>query len=334
MAWVQGRRGSEKVNDVMNRKRLFTAVTAAACLMGGLVASAQMPPPGPGTVPPGSMPPSGMGAGSMPQGSPLTVHQLTPSVYWAEGGIGNVGIIVGETGVVVVDTTISTTSAQELLSKVAKITSKPVKAVVLTHGDIDHVSGLGAFPADITIIAQQNTRNRIQSGVAAGRSRVPADHVPNHAVVDRETLDIAGVRLQLLHWAPAHTDGDLVVYVPSQKVVFTGDIFALDQPRPLIHTEQNGTSAGWVATARGIVSLQANQFVVGHGDVQSKASLKRRVDQAVTEIASIKKLVARGATLEQIEVAVDDPPKGFVPVPGPRFEPFARVVYGELTHKH
>ena len=118
-------------------------------------------------------------------------------------------------------------------------------------------------------------------------------------------------------------------------MVFTGDIFALDQPRALVHTRQNGSAAGWVATAQGILALKADRFVVGHGGVQSRASLKQRVDQSVNEVAQIRKLVATGATLEQIQVAVDDPPKGWAPAPGgPPAEIFSKVVYDELTQKH
>ena len=277
--------------------------------------------------------PQGPPAGGMPTSGPLTVRQLAPTVYWVQGGVGNAGFIVGDKGVIVVDATISAASATELLADIAKVTSKPVTTVILTHGDIDHVGGLGAFPAGVTIIAQQANKDRMAAAVAAGRSRLPADHVPNRAIGASETVTIDGVKLGLLHWAPAHTAGDLVVYLPAQKIVFTGDIFALDQPRALIHREQQGTSEGWVTTARGILALDADRFVVGHGDVQTKAALKARVDLVVAERARIKALVAGGKTLAQIQAEVGDPPPGqAAPTPGgPRFTPFSEVVYQELT---
>ena len=72
---------------------------------------------------------------------------------------------------------------------------------------------------------------------------------------DKETLKFDGVRVTLLHWAPAHTSGDLVVYLPDQKIVFTGDIVAMQRPDPLIHPEKNGLSEGWIETAKGMVKL-------------------------------------------------------------------------------
>ena len=271
----------------------------------------------------------------VPQPGPLQVHPLSSTVYWVEGGIGNAGFIVGDSGVVVVDATISPDSGKELLAAIARITPKPVTAVILTHGDIDHVGGLSAFPGGIQIIAQENTLKAMQAAVAAGRSRLPADHVPNHGVGEREVLALSGVTLQLLHWAPAHTAGDLVIYLPAQKIVFTGDLFALDQPRALIHREQHGSSAGWITSAQGVLALDAERFVVGHGEVQDKRGLRARVDLVTAERKQIHALVAQGKSLEQIQAAVGDPPPGQVARPGyPRFTPFSEVVYQELTEKN
>lgn len=189
---------------------------------------------------PSGVPPTGAGRQGGPSGppaGPLLVHSLTPNVYWVEGGVGNVGFVVGDKGVVVIDTTISLKSAKELLADIAAVTPKPVTTVILTHGDIDHVGGLQAFPSGVSIIAQDSNRKRMQTRVASGRSSVPAAYLPNHVVGEREAVLLEGVKFELLHWAPAHTDGDLVIYLPSEKAVYTGDIFALDQPRALIHRE-------------------------------------------------------------------------------------------------
>lgn len=307
------------------RNRLFGAVAllgASYLSVGGV---AQMPPGPPQGGNPGGRPPSG----------PLQVHPLTPTVYWVSGGVGNVGIIVGDKGVIVVDTTMSQTSAKELIADIAKITPKPVNAVILTHGDMDHVGGLGAFPAGITIIAQENNKKQMEARNPMGGPSTPADHLPNHTVANREDLVLDGVKFELLHWAPAHTSGDLVVYLPAQKIVFTGDIFAMDQPRALIHLEEGGSSEGWITTARGVVALDADRFVVGHGDVQNKTTLEQRIQTAANEREQIKKLVAEGKSLPEIEAAVGDPPPGQTATGpgGPRFQPFSQVIYQELTEK-
>src|SRR5581483_8479551 len=113
-----------------------------------------------------------------------------------------------------------------------------------------------------------------------------------------------GVKVQLLHWAPAHTSGDLVVYLPDQKIVFTGDIIATQLPDPLIHLEKNGSSEGWIATAKGIVALNADQFVPGHGNVLMKSDIQKRLTDAEAKRAKIKELVAQGKSLDEIRKEV------------------------------
>lgn len=277
---------------------------------------------------------------AMPQApapAPFTVHQLKPNVYWVEGGGGNSGIIVGDKGVIVVDAKTTAAGGKELLDDVAKITPKPVTAVILTHSDGDHVNGLASFPAGIRIIAHENNKKEQEAALAAGgRGAPPADHLPTQLISkNKETLKIDGVKLEVLHWAPAHTSGDLVVYLPDQKIVFTGDIIAMILPDPLIHLEKNGSSEGWITTTKGIVGLNADQFVPGHGDVQTKAVIQKRLAEAEAKRAKIKDLVAQGMSLDEIKAAVGDPPpaQGRGGRGGPGFASFTEVVYRELTKK-
>ncbi len=271
-----------------------------------------------------------------PAPAPFTSHQLKPNVYWIEGGGGNSGVIVGDKGVIVVDAKTTAAGGKELLDDIAKITPKPVTTVILTHSDGDHVNGLAAFPAGITIIAHENNKKEQQAALTAGgRGAPPADHLPTQVVTkNKENLKIDGVKIEVLHWAPAHTSGDLVVYLPNEKIVFTGDIIAAQLPDPLIHLEKNGSSEGWITTAKGMVALNSDQYVPGHGDVQTKAAVQKRLSDTEAKRAKIKELVAQGKSLDEIKTAVGDPP----PNParggrGPGFASFTEVVYRELSKK-
>lgn len=271
-----------------------------------------------------------------PAPAPLMVHQLKPNVYWIEGGGGNSGVIVGDKGVIVVDAKTTAAAGKELLEDIAKITPKPVTTVILTHSDGDHVNGLASFPAGITIIAHENNKKEQEAALAAGgRGAPPAGHLPTKTIAkNKEDLKIEGVKVEVLHWANAHTSGDLVVYLPSEKIVFTGDIITT-QPDALIHLEKNGSSEGWVTTAKGTAALNADQFVPGHGDIMNKATVQKKATDVAAKRAKIKDLVAQGKSLEEIKTAVGDPPPAQAKGGGrgPGFASFTDVVYQELTKK-
>ena len=155
-----------------------------------------------------------------PQPPPLTMKQLKPDVWVGLGGAGgNSTIIIGKTSVIVVDAKQTEAGAKDLLAEIAKITPKPVTTAIITHSDGDHVNGLVAFPAGIKIIAHENNKKEQEAALAAGgRGAPPADRLPNQVVTkNKETMTIDGVKLELYHWAPAHTSGDLMVYLPGAE---------------------------------------------------------------------------------------------------------------------
>ena len=270
-----------------------------------------------------------------PPSAPFVTHQVAPNVYWVEGGGGNSTVIVGDTGVIVVDAKTSPAGGKELLDDIGKITPKPVKTVILTHSDGDHVNGLASFPAGITIIAHEGNKAEQDAALkAGGRGAPPADHQPTRIVLgkgDDVTLD--GVKLRLLHWAPAHTSGDLVVFVPALKFVIAGDILTGNMPDPLIHLEKNGSSLGWIETVKGMVGLAADRYLTGHGDIQTKAEVEQRLAGAEAKRAKIVELVTAGKNLDEIRATVGDPPSAQSGgQPGrPNFPSFTEVVYRELT---
>jgi glyoxylase-like metal-dependent hydrolase (beta-lactamase superfamily II) len=270
-------------------------------------------------------------AAQTPRVAPFVTHSIKDNVSWVEGGGGNSGVIVGRKGVIVIDAKTTAAGGKELLADIAKITPKPVTTVILTHSDGDHVNGLAAFPTGLTIVAHENNKKEQETALAAGgRGAPPADHLPNRTISkNSERLKIDGVTIEVRHWAPAHTTGDLIVFLPKQKIVFTGDIIT-SRPEPLIHLEKHGSSAGWIQTAKGILTLDADVFIPGHGDPMTKADVQKKLSDAEAKLAKIKDLIAQGKSLEEIKAAVGDP----APVPGRSgFATFAEVVYREQAKK-
>lgn len=267
------------------------------------------------------------------QGPPaqnLTQHQLKPNVYWLEGGGGNTGVIVGDKGVIIVDAKTTPAAGKMIIDEVAKITPKPITHVILTHSDGDHVNGLASFPAGLTIIAQENNKKEQEAALkAGGRGAPPADRLPTQVTTkEKETMTIDGEKVELLHWVPAHTSGDLIVYLPAEKIVFTGDIVATNRPDPIIHPEKGGNSEGWIKTMQGIAKLNADQFVPGHGDLQTKAQIEERLKTISEKRAKIVAMVKEGKSLDEIKTAMGDPPAA-AGGRGPAFPSLTEIVYNE-----
>ncbi len=270
-------------------------------------------------------------AAQAPAAAPFVTHSIKDNVSYVEGGGGNSGVIVGNKGVIVVDAKTTAAGGQELLDDIKKITSEPVTMVILTHSDGDHVNGLAAFPAGVTVVAHENNKKEQDAALAAGgRGAPPADHLPNKLITKNDDrLKMDGVTIELRHWTPAHTTGDLIVFLPKQKIVFTGDIIT-SRPEPLIHLEKNGSTAGWIETTKGIIALDADVFIPGHGDPMTKADVQKKLTDAEAKLAKVKELIAQGKSLEEVKSAVGDPPAA----PGrPGFASFAEVIYREQTKK-
>ena len=270
---------------------------------------------------------------------PLVVRQLKPDVYWTEGGGGNTGFIIGKTGVVVIDAKTTPNSAKEMLADIANLTSKPVTHVILTHSDADHVNGLAAFPSGLTIIAHEDNKKEQEIALAAGgRGAPPADHLPTMVVTkNKETLTLDGVKIELFHWAHAHTAGDLVVYLPDQKIVFTGDIAATNHPFARIHTEngKNGSTAGWIESMKAIIALNAETYVTGHGSVQTKADLQMHLAKVEERREKVKEMVAQGKSVTEVLAALPDSESvpGQPGVAGPQGLSYTEVVYQEFSKR-
>jgi cyclase len=278
--------------------------------------------------------------GGQGAGPSLSVMQLRDGVYFVEPSAGgNAGFIVGSQGVIVFDTTTSPALGKLLLAEIAKVTPKPVTTVILSHSDGDHVSGLASFPSGLTIIAHENCKADLVA-TANTRNPFPQDRLPNKTLTKSQSLTIDGVKLEILHFAPAHTSGDLQLYLPAQKIVFTGDVIATNccgnvrgpQTYTLVKPQKNGSAVGWTRTVKGLLALDADTYVPGHGEVQTKADVQQRFDRVQARIDAVKKLIAEGKTLEQVKQVFPD--TGLAPGLDPtQFPDFTTAVYNELTQK-
>jgi glyoxylase-like metal-dependent hydrolase (beta-lactamase superfamily II) len=269
---------------------------------------------------------------------PLKVTKIGDNIYLAKGGSGgndaNVGFVVGQSGVIFVDSKNSPESEKDVLAEIAKITPESVNAAIILHSD--HEFGVTALPAGLTIIAQENTKKEME--VSTARDAVPRDYFPTKTIANDETITIDGVRVRLLHWAPAHTSGDLIAYFPAQKVVFAGDLIVTDFPLTAtqIHPELHGSVAGWIETVKKMLELDAGIYVSGHGDLFTKNDVRTKLAFIEDKWNKMKPMVAQGKSLDEVKTALGEStelPKRNAPGTLPPPTVTTEVIYSEMTAK-
>jgi glyoxylase-like metal-dependent hydrolase (beta-lactamase superfamily II) len=258
---------------------------------------------------------------------------LGDGAYAVTGGIANAGFVVGPDGVVVIDAQRTPPEGAAQQGLIAGITPRPITAILLTHADPDHVGGLPVYPADARIIMHENARAQIVAAAKADDGgpffgplykEVAASRLPHQTIAARSRMTLAGTMVEILHPAPGHSSGDLIVYFPEQGIVFGGDIVLTDQGRfPSIR--KGGSSQGWITSMKAILALDAKVIVPGHGPVVPRTQLETRLRDAEERRAAVKQMVEAGKSLGEIDCAL--PPETV----NPRFPSFNRTTYDELV---
>ena len=262
--------------------------------------------------------------------SRLTVERITEGVYSGRGGVGAWGgIIVGTEGVIVIDPQETPAQREKLFAEIAKITPKPVTHVIITHANPDHVRGLFGLPREVTIMGQENMAREMDLATKFVEEHAEwRYYLPTFVYDKRADLKIHGVNLTLLHWAPAHTSGDTSIYLPDKKLVFIGD---LGNAIPNVHLENFGSSEGMIETYKGLIALDADTYVPGHGERLTKAGMQKILDNAIAMKAKIKQLFDEGKSLNDIRKAMGENVTPASPNITPPRLTFVGVVYRELS---
>ena len=234
---------------------------------------------------------------------------IAPGVFALVGGDGstNSGFVVTEEGVVVIDTQGPAELAMLLREKIKETTDKPVTHVINTHYHGDHTFGNQYF-AEAVIIAHENTRRALIDKDEAHRAMFARffgeDSLKGFSLTlpavtfnDRMTLRLGGRTIELVHpWPIAHTDGDIFVWLPAERIVFAGDLL-YNGRLPLLN---DGGTAGALKALDLIILTDASVLVPGHGPVsvmEDVAGYRGFLEALRTEVGGF---IDRGAGREEV----------------------------------
>lgn len=234
---------------------------------------------------------------------PFVIKQVGPGVYAAIDGPehragSNAGFVIGDDGVLVIDSFFNLDAARALVGEIHRLTPKPIRFVVNTHYHVDHTGGDQALrDAGAIIVAHKNVRGwvRVNNINLLGdritpemRNRIDALPLPD-VVTDKDLIIWLGSRKVVIRTVLGHTGGDLTVFVPNANVLFTGDMLWRRIPPNLI----DGSVKEWTATDADFERMPDAAhtiFIPGHGDV---ANIKDVADFR-EYLADLRRLVVDG----------------------------------------
>lgn len=216
------------------------------------------------------------------------LRQLAPNVYaYIQAGgpgrdnvsVSDGGIIVGDDGVMVIDALAAPMHAQRFIDAIRRVTDKPFRHLINTHHHSDHVNGNQYF-APVEIIGHPYCRDEVLKMVAGPAKWTKRDGwadgsedrviLPPVTTFDQKVTYYYGKNVvEVFPMAPAHTWGDLVVYLPQHKILFAGDI-AFYYVAPFC---QNAHPSKWIEWCQAIEKMDVETIVPGHGPIGGKHEL-------------------------------------------------------------
>lgn len=229
----------------------------------------------------------------------------SPTPAWA-----NAGFVIGDDGVVVIDTFSDATTAATLLNEIRAKTTLPVRFVVNTHYHLDHVGGNGVFAnAGAVVVADRHVRDWIHSENLRllGPQITPEQKTFTEAFVAPAVGYDQGMNLYLgsreiqVRGLPGHTGGDSIVLVPDAKVVFGGDLLFHD----MLPTLVDSSTQAWIDTLDLLLTRNADHtFVPGHGEVGQTREVAAFRDYLKMLLTLVQEAQAQGRSGDAVVAAV------------------------------
>ncbi|HKG46691.1 MAG TPA: MBL fold metallo-hydrolase [Pyrinomonadaceae bacterium] len=232
--------------------------------------------------------------------------KVAGNVYMLQGAGGNIGVSVGDDGILIVDDQYAPL-ADKIKAALKGIADKKLRFVLNTHWHGDHTGGNAVFGPEAPVIAHDNVRKRMST---EQRSKVfnsttppsPKEALPIITFNQSLTVHFNGEEIRAIHFPQGHTDGDSVIFFTSSNVVHLGDDFFAGR-FPFVDLESGGSVEGLIRNIGEIIEKipAGAKLIPGHGPLSTIDDLKtyHRMLQQTTEI--VRQKITAGKTLDQMK---------------------------------
>lgn len=226
----------------------------------------------------------------------IKTEKLSENIYMLKGQGGNIGISVGDDGVVMIDSQFAPLTPK-ILAAIKTLSDKDVIFLVNTHHHGDHTGGneniskLGTH-----IVAHENVRKRVKAN-----SRQSKEHLPVITFNSKLSIHINGEQALIFHVENAHTDGDAMLYFTESNVLHTGDTY-FNGRYPYIDLNSGGSVNGYINAVKNALILIDNdtKIIPGHGNLSNKKEYQSFLNMLETLKVNVLAEIASGKTEEEV----------------------------------
>src|SRR5690242_11528476 len=252
---------------------------------------------------------------------PLRTERIKGDLHLISGEGGNVALYATSEGVVLVDDMFDRNHA-DILAQVKSVTDQPLKYVINTHQHDDHAGGDMKMLPIAEVIAHKNVRANLKDLKRPYYEDTPGTPIGLPRITFNDELDVhlGGKDVQAYYFGRGHTSGDAVIYFPELKAIHTGDLFLSTRPtaRPTqgpprppgvpiyVDYVQGGSFFEWSKTLDGVLKLDFDIVIPGHGPVARKADLVKFKSDLETMRARLVDLIKTGSSKAQLVKILED----------------------------
>lgn len=235
----------------------------------------------------------------------IKTNKLTENIYMLQGKGGNIGLSVGDDGIIMIDSQFAPLSPK-ILAAIKKISDKPIKFLINTHWHHDHVGGNENIKNEgAVIVAHDNVRKRLSVDQFDEYRDVKRPALPTKLPLvsfsDNITFHMNGEDIMVFHVDNAHTDGDAMIYFTKSNVLHMGDTY-FQGKYPFIDLSTGGTVNGYIDAVKHALMLvdDDTKIIPGHMNLSNKKELTAYLTMLETLKTRVLAEIKKGKTENEV----------------------------------